>query len=90
MLEALEQSVPVICHDAFGLAHTINEKCGIKIKMSSAEDSVDGFKRSIEFLIDNPNKIKSLRHGAHIRSQELSWSKMVDEISCKYYEVSSI
>ena len=90
VLEALEQSVPVICHDAFGLAHTINEKCGIKIKMSSEQESVEGFKRSIEFLIDNPDIIESLRNGAHIRSQELSWSKMVDEISSKYYEVTSL
>lgn len=87
VLEALEQSVPVVCHDAFGMAHTINEYCGIKIKMHSFEQSVLQFSNAIETLIDDRDKVKALQEGARIRSQELSWVNMVNDISNKYNDI---
>tara|TARA_B100000212_G_C27235378_1_gene473435 strand:+ start:107 stop:721 length:615 start_codon:yes stop_codon:yes gene_type:complete len=84
VLEALEHCVPVVCHDAFGMSYTINESCGVKVKMKSSKDSIAGFKKAIEHLIDNKDVLNNLKLGASIRSDELSWDNMTKEISETY------
>jgi glycosyltransferase involved in cell wall biosynthesis len=84
MLEALSHGLPVICHDAFGLAYGINDTCGIKIPFDSPKESVIGFKNVIKKLAKNRNLITHLSKGAVKRSQELSWDTMAKNIAKNY------
>ncbi|MFA7288285.1 MAG: glycosyltransferase [Melioribacteraceae bacterium] len=89
ILESLTYGLPVICHDAFGMATAINEKCGIKIPLSSPQTSINGFSDAIQKLVNNRSLLSALSNGAKIRSQELSWENMAKRISCDYVDIAN-
>jgi glycosyltransferase involved in cell wall biosynthesis len=86
VLEALSSGMPVICHDACGMANAVTPDCGIKIPMTGVEDSVRGFSRAIQTLIDEPARIQQLSEGAVLRAQGLGWELKVAEINRAYEE----
>jgi len=84
ILEALSLGMPVICHDACGMATAINESCGIKVPMVHPHRSVAGFAQALARLIDRPAEVASLSAGALVRAGELSWDAKADEIAAMY------
>lgn len=84
ILEALSCGLPVLCHDAFGMAHTINEYCGIKVGFKSMNKSVVGFRNSLEDIIENPELIEKLSLGAIARSVELTWDSLAQKVATDY------
>ncbi|WP_075342092.1 glycosyltransferase family 4 protein [Tenacibaculum agarivorans] len=82
--ESLSTGLPVICHDAFGLSIAVTSECGIKIPLKSFDDSIKGFSSSIEYLLENPSKVKQMSIGAIERSKELSWDLMIEQIVKDY------
>lgn len=71
--EALSLGVGVICHDACGMGAAIDQSCGMKIALSSPEDSINGFAEKIEAIHNDRKKISDLSAGALKRAGELSW-----------------
>ena len=88
VMEALAGGLPVICHDACGMAEVIDETCGIKIPMESPRKSVDGFRDAIQFFLDNPSRIQTLSKGACARATSLSWDSKVERIAGTYRRVT--
>lgn len=82
--EAISTGLPVICHDAFGMAIAINETCGIKIPLKSPEESVFGFHEAIEQLIMDRDLLEKLKRGVKKRSIEISWDIMAETIANDY------
>ena len=90
ILEGLASGLPIVCHDAFGMSHAITENCGLKVKFSNKEESVAGFKRSLEIFIDNPTLVNKLSQGAYKRAEELSWDGIIQKISNDYLKISNL
>lgn len=88
-LEALSLGLPVICHDACGMGIAINEHCGIKVPLKNPEMSIEGFKKAIQSLLENPDLLSKLSEGALLRAQELSWDKKVRLIAQTYADVTA-
>lgn len=86
ILEALSFSVPVICHDAFGMSIAINDNCGIKIPLINTKTSISGFTDAIKLLIDNRTLLNKFSKNALIRSKALSWEQMAHQINKNYIE----
>lgn len=84
VIEALECGMPVICHDACGMATAVTSDCGIKVPMTGVEDSIRGFASAIQSLLDNPSELERLSRGAIARSYELTWEKKIAEINEAY------
>lgn len=82
--EAISTGLPVICHDAFGMAIAINETCGIKIPLKSPEDSILGFHKAIEQLIMDRKLLEKLKNGVKKRSIEISWDIMAETMANDY------
>lgn len=87
ILEALSFGLPVICHDAFGMAIAIDETCGIKIPLVSPEKSIYGFGEAIKKLVFNHDLHKKLKDGAYKRAIETSWESMAKRISDDYLNI---
>jgi glycosyltransferase involved in cell wall biosynthesis len=85
--EALSVGLPVICHDAFGMAIAIDETCGIKIPLCSFDSSLAGFRDAILSLLRNRDALVSLKRGALRRAQELSWDSKAMTIAKAYVEI---
>lgn len=89
IMEALNSSVPVICHDAFGMTFAVTDDCGIKVPFLDLETSINGFSSSMLKLIMEPKYLKLLSKNAYLRSKELSWTKMAEIISNDYLNIKS-
>lgn len=84
ILEALSLGVPVVCHDAFGMARAVTDSCGIKIPMRSPHESVDGAAAALARLLGDPALVGRLSEGALARAEELSWDNKVHQIAEVY------
>jgi glycosyltransferase involved in cell wall biosynthesis len=89
ILEGLASGLPVICHDAFGMSHAITDNCGFKVKFVNKEESIFGFKKSLEIFLENPSLVKKLSEGAYKRAEELSWDGIIEKISNDYLKISN-
>lgn len=87
--EALSMGLPVICHDANGMSIAINETCGIKVPLTSPEDSVNGFHEAIKRLILDRVLLEKLKLGAFKRAQEISWDVIAETIANDYSEIAN-
>ena len=89
ILEGLASGLPVVCHDAFGMSHAITDTCGFKVKFANKEESIFGFKKSLEIFLENPSLVKKLSEGAYKRAEELSWDGIIERISNDYLKISN-
>jgi len=86
VMEALALGLPVICHDACGMALVIDETCGIKIPMDGPDVSQRAIFAAIKTLQADPPRVRSLSAGALARARELSWERKAQEIA-KIYDL---
>lgn len=87
VLEALGSGMPVICHDACGMAVAVNASCGIKVPFENPARSIVGFRDAILSLLQKPDLVRQFSEGALYRAAELSWDAKVKEISEAYMQV---
>ena len=87
VLESLSAGLPVICHDAFGFSHTINDKCGIKIPFRTPSESIMGFQRAILKCVEDSDLVASMKQGAIQRASDFTWESLAQSISDDYLEV---
>jgi len=84
VLEAMGWGLPVICHDACGMAVAVDESCGIKVPFVNPRCSIDAFRDAIDAILRNPELVERLSRGALVRASALSWDAKVKEIAEAY------
>ena len=87
LLEALENGIPVICHDACGMSSIVDDQSGILIPMISPRISSILFAKSLSFLYHNKDVIRILSEGAMKRAIDISWDKKA-QLMKSFYEES--
>lgn len=83
VLEAIGNSLPVLCFDTCGHGDSVNDKVGIKIPLTNPEQSVKDFAKKIEYLYVHRDVLKRMSDNCRERQRELSWdnkAKMMVEI----------
>ena len=82
VLEALQNRLPIVCFDTCGQGDVVNDTIGVKIPLTTPDDSVLRFSAEIGKLIDSPELLAGFRHNCPARQHELSWDskarKMVE------------
>lgn len=86
VLEALGWGLPVICHDACGMAIAVDDSCGIKVPFVNPETSIQGFCDAIDRILRYPHFIQNFSEGALRRASQLSWDAKVQEMSEAYLQ----
>ena len=86
VLEAMGWGLPVICHDACGMAVAVNDTCGIKVPFENPERSILGFREALDRILSNPGLVEKMSAGALRRAEELSWDAKVKEIAEAYIQ----
>ncbi len=84
VLEALGWGLPVICHDACGMAVAVDTDCGIKVQFESPARSIEGFRDAIERIFRKPGEVERLSKGALQRAAKLSWDAKAFEMAETY------
>lgn len=84
VLEAVSCQLPVLCFDACGFGHVINEKVGIKIPLSNPQQSVHDFAEKINYLYQNKEVLQKLANNCKQRQEELSWDNKAKQMVALY------
>lgn len=82
-IEALALGLPIVCLDHCGFAGVVNDRCGIKVQVTTPEKVVVGLAEGIARLANNEELRMQLAEGALLRAQDFSWDNKaaaVDEI----------
>jgi glycosyltransferase involved in cell wall biosynthesis len=87
ILEGMASGLPIICHDAFGMSYAVSDNCGIKVKFETQSQSISGFRKSLELIVENPFLVSKLSEGSYSRAKELSWEGNVQKISNDYLKI---
>ena len=82
VMEAMQNQLPIVCFDTCGFGTVVDETIGIKIPLSSPEQSVTDFGRALRILYDDRGMLSRLSEGCKERVNEFEWSnkakKMVE------------
>lgn len=73
VLEAIGNNLPVVCFDTCGQGDSVDEKVGIKISLSTPNQSIIDFAEKINYLYQNRSILQQLSEGCSKRQKELSW-----------------
>ena len=80
IMEALSCGLPVICFDACGFGPLVDSTLGIKIPLSTPEQSVGRFAQAIQKLISQPDLLPGMSAQASIRAQTLNWDTKITQV----------
>ena len=78
--EALQNGLPVICHNTCGQGTVVNETCGIKIDVVNPKNSIKELGIAIVKLSKDVSLQKKLSQGAFTRANEVSWDFKANEM----------
>lgn len=87
VLEAIGNSLPVVCFDCCGQGNTINDKIGKKIILSNPKKSINDFSNLINNLGENKHLLSAMSKNCKIRQFELSWDNKVKRVVELYSKV---
>lgn len=80
VLEAFNNSLPVLCFNTCGHGDCVNEKVGIKIELSTPQQSINELASILNDLESNRNKLQSMADNCKARQQELSWENKAKQM----------
>ncbi|SHJ61514.1 glycosyltransferase family 4 protein [Pseudozobellia thermophila] len=87
VLEALANSLPVLCFDTCGHGDSVNDKVGVKIPLTYPSDSIEKFAEKITLLLKNPQVLAQLSRNCGVRQKELSWDNKAQQMLGLYKRV---
>lgn len=87
VLEAISNSLPVLCFDACGFGAVIDESVGRKIRLTRPDQSARDFAEQLNYFYSNREKLRELSKGCKNKQTELSWDKKIDQIVEIYYKI---
>jgi glycosyltransferase involved in cell wall biosynthesis len=88
--EAIENGLPVLCHDSCGHGVVVTKECGVKISMKNFNNSILEFSKAIINFANNPSLLDSLSKGALKRANEITWDSKARFMFNKYQEIKAI
>lgn len=89
VLEAIGNKLPVLCFDTCGQGDCVTEDIGIKIPLTTPEQSVKDFAGKINYLYHHREVLNRMSAKCQKRAEELSWESKAQWMVEKYKEVIS-
>lgn len=80
VLEAISNHLPVLCFDTCGMSAVITEDVGIKIPLSTPNQSVKDFAEKIEYLYAHREVLARMSENCKKRAEELSWENKAKQM----------
>jgi len=87
VLEAISVGLPILCFDTCGQGDCVNKEVGIKIPLSTPEQSVKDFAKEIDFLYHHREILQVMSENCIQRVEELSWSNKALAITKAYKRI---
>ena len=78
--EALQNGLPVICHNACGHGSVVTNDCGLKVDMISPKISIDFFSDCLIKLNNDRDLLKKMSENAIKRATDVSWENKAKDM----------
>lgn len=89
ILEAFSNNLPVLCFNTCGHGDSVNEQVGIKIPLSTPQQSINDFAEKITYLFNHRDVLKQMSENCRVRQEELSWDNKAKQMVSLYEKVLS-
>lgn len=89
VLEAIQNHLPIICHDICGFGPIVNNSIGRKIDLKTPKDSVNNFAQIIEDLYYNRNLLIEMQSNFDDIAKELTYEAKAKRMYNIYKELIS-
>lgn len=73
ILEAIQNKLPIVCHDTCGFGNIVNDSIGRKIELRTPQDSISDFARVIEELYHNRNILAEMQPNFDKIAEDLTY-----------------
>jgi glycosyltransferase involved in cell wall biosynthesis len=87
IMEALSCELPVICHDAFGMAKIVDSKIGYKIPYVSKETSIKFLNKVLGDILRDPISLKQKSKNIKKASNRFTKQNIIKEILSTYENI---
>ena len=85
VMEAIANSLPILCFDTCGQGEIVNKEIGLKVPIENPAKSVKRFAEKIEFLYYNRQILKEMAFNCHLKINDLSWNSKGEKLF-RYYQ----
>ena len=80
VLEAMAYGLPVICLDHQGAAELVGHEAGIRVPVTTPEETIDGLASAILRLADSPTLRRQLGEAAYARAKNYTWDRKAMQV----------
>ena len=87
VMEALQNSLPIVCFDTCGFGTVVDETIGIKIKLTTPKQSIKDFAEAIRVLYKDRKRLAQLSANCTERIKEFEWGNEVSQMVDIYNDV---
>lgn len=88
VMEAISVGLPVLCHDAMGFGHVVDNRCGMKIPLVNPQQSINDFAKDIVFLSAHRDELRRMSKGCEKVSNQFSWENKARKMVSFYEEAT--
>lgn len=87
VLEAIQNRIPIVCHDTCGFGDIVNDTIGRKIALRSPRESVDDFAKIIDSLYNDRTTLKNMLPCFDNISKELTYEHKAERLHRIYQDI---
>lgn len=87
VLEAISNQLPVLCFNTCGMSAIVNDDVGIKIPLTTPDESEKEFAEKILYLYHHRNVLETMSENCRLQALELSWDAKAERMANLYDEV---
>lgn len=87
VLEAISNSLPILCFDTCGMSQVVTEDIGIKIPLTNPEQSIKDFASKIDYLYHHREILAQMSENCPKRASELSWDNKAKQMVDLYKKI---
>lgn len=79
VMEAISNTIPIVCFDTCGMGYVVTNDIGIKIPLTNPSQSVDDFAGALTTLYNDRERLMNMSHNCKQRCEQLSWDNKIKE-----------
>lgn len=89
VMEALSNGLPVLCFDTCGFGPLVDENIGVKIPVTTPDDSIGRFADAVRQLTADPERLAHMSEAAAEKAKDLTWDEKTAKVSALYLELTA-
>lgn len=88
--EAMSKGVPTLTLDHCGMHDVVCDQCGIRIPLDRYDKIIDNIAKSIDNLLERPERFKELAEGTINCAQKFKWENRIAILNKSYHDAISL